>query len=407
MGKTESMALSMPGSAPARNRPQTGAARVAGMLGVWMAAWWLPLGMVLAPVLPGGWLSIGVLAAATAAPLGVLLRGFAGEHYPGATQRIWVLRPFWYAQLALPLLGLAAMAGLVGGAAFGAAGAAGRWTVLGAASVLGATAAVGYIGSRRLVVKPIEARFPDLPEGLEGTRMVQISDLHVGPQTSRRHLARVAAAVAGAEPDLIAITGDQVDDHGPDVAHFAAAFRGLSAPLGVFAVPGNHDVYAGWSQVRAGLEEMGITVLVNRSVALRRGGDVFRLAGTGDPAGSAWGRGDAAAAPDVARTVAEVPANSFVVALAHNPVLWPELARHGVQLTLSGHTHHGQLSIPRLGWSLASPFLEHAMGSYAAEGSLLYINPGTNYWGLPLRIGALPEVTVITLRRGPAAITEA
>ena len=66
-------------------------------------------------------------------------------------------------------------------------------------------------------------------------------------------------------------------------------------------------------------------------------------------------------------------------------------------------THHGQLSIPWLGWSLASPFLEHAMGAHRRGGSQLYINPGTNYWGIPFRIGALPEVTVLTLRRSEGA----
>ena len=92
----------------------------------------------------------------------------------------------------------------------------------------------------------------------------------------------------------------------------------------------------------------------------------------------------------------------FTVVLAHNPALWPHLAERGVRLTLSGHTHYGQVAIPRLGWSLASMFLEHAMGAYSKGRSVLYINPGTNYWGLPLRLGALPEVTVVTLRRAAA-----
>ena len=224
---------------------------------------------------------------------------------------------------------------------------------------------------------------------------MQISDLHVGPHTPRRYLAAVARAVRDARPDLIAITGDQVDDYARDGAHFAEAFAGLSAPLGVFAIPGNHDVYAGWSAVRAGLEAMGITVLVNDALQLARGEGRFWLAGTGDPAG----RGGEAA-PDLARTLAPVPEGAFTIVLAHNPALWPALARSGVHLTLSGHTHHGQLSIPRLGWSLASPFLEHAMGTHRLGESLLYVNPGTNYWGLPFRIGALPEVTVLTLGRG-------
>ena len=74
-----------------------------------------------------------------------------------------------------------------------------------------------------------------------------------------------------------------------------------------------------------------------------------------------------------------------------------------MELTLSGHTHYGQLVIPWLKWSLASPFLEHAMGEHRSGRSHLYINPGTNYWGIPFRIGTSPEVTVLTLRRSEGA----
>jgi len=253
--------------------------------------------------------------------------------------------------------------------------------------------------ARRLVVRRLDVRVDDLPAGLEGMRIVQISDLHVGPHTSRRHLARVVAAIREARPDLIAVTGDQVDDHARDVEPFAEAFHGLSAPLGVFAIPGNHDVYAGWPAVHQGLEAMGMTVLVNRAVPLERNGARFWVAGTGDPAG----RRGSPVAPDIERTLAAVPQGVFTLVLAHNPALWPALADHGVDLTLSGHTHYGQIAIPRLGWSLASPFLEHAMGRHQRDGSQLYINPGTNYWGIPFRLGTPPEVTVLTLRRGPGA----
>ncbi len=390
--------------------PALSVSKVVRGFGLWMFGWWVLLGVLLAPVVPGGWGTVAALAFLGAAPLALVLRGFTGRHYPSAFERVWVQRPFWYLQVALPFLGLAALTGVIVGAPFGAAGVGGRWMLLAGGAVLGAMALGGYVGSRRLVVKELVANHPDLPAGLDGLRIAQISDLHVGPHTSRRYLARVAEAVAKARPDLIAITGDQVDDHGPDVAHVAAAFGDLSAPLGVFAIAGNHDVYAGWHEVRAGLEAMGATVLVNDAVELRRGAGRFWLAGTGDPAALTWSRGGAAdAAPDITRTLARIPAGAFVVALAHNPALWPALARRGVSLTLSGHTHYGQLSIPRLRWSLASPFLAHAMGSYLNGRSLLYINPGTNYWGLPLRIGALPEVTVVTLRRtgGEASFEEA
>ncbi|HEV2853717.1 MAG TPA: metallophosphoesterase [Thermoanaerobaculia bacterium] len=362
-----------------------------------MGVWWSIIGALLAPLLPGRGLPVLMAALVSAVPIRLFTRMRAG--YPSAAVRLWVFRPFWYVQLGLPLIAAGGLLGFLAGVPFGSGVSTGRWALLIAASAFAVAAVVGYIGSRWLRVEELDAPFRDLPATLEGMRIVQISDLHVGPHTSRRHLAAVARAVRAARPDLIAITGDQVDDYARDVVHFADAFAGLSAPHGVFAVPGNHDVYAGWSAVRAGLEAMGITVLVNEAVEVD---GRFWVAGTGDPAGNGRPRGRGGeAAPDLARTLARVPEGAFTIALAHNPVLWPGLARRGVHLTLSGHTHHGQLSIPRLGWSLASPFLEHAMGSHRLGESLLYVNPGTNYWGLPFRIGALPEVTVLTLRRAP------
>jgi predicted MPP superfamily phosphohydrolase len=369
--------------------------RLVTVVVAWMGLWWAILGALLAPVLPGSGLPVLIAALVAPAPILVFFRMRSRGSYPSAAVRVWVFRPFWYVQLGLPLIAVGGVIGFLAGAPFGAAMSTGRWGLLIAASIFAFAAVAGYIGSRWLQVKEMDAPFPDLPEPLEGMRIVQISDLHVGPHTSRRYLAAVARKVRDAHPDLIAVTGDQVDDYASDVAYFAEAFSGLKAPLGVFAVAGNHDVYAGWSAVRSGLEKMGITVLVNDAIEVRRGTGSFWVAGTGDPAGA---RGHAAA-PDLARTLARVPEEAFTIVLAHNPALWPGLARRGVHLTLSGHTHHGQLSIPRLGWSLASPFLELAMGSHRLGNSLLYINPGTNYWGLPFRIGALPEVTVLTLRR--------
>jgi uncharacterized protein len=369
--------------------------RILVILFLWTAACWLVIGGLLRPVLPGGWLTVLALASLCVAPSLGMVRNFSRSTYPSALRRLWLVRPFWYAQLFMPLLAVSGVAGVAAGLPFGASGLAGRWALgLGAAIVAG-LALLGYAGARRLVVRRLDVRVDDLPAGLEGMRIVQVSDLHVGPHTSRRHLARVAAAVREARPDLIAVTGDQVDDHARDVEPFAEAFHGLSAPLGVFAIPGNHDVYAGWPAVHRGLEAMGITVLVNRAVPLERNGARFWVAGTGDPAG----RRGTPVAPDIARTLAAVPPEGFTIALAHNPALWPALAEHGVELTLSGHTHYGQIAIPRLGWSLASPFLEHAMGQHQRDGSQLYINPGTNYWGIPFRLGTPPEVTVLTLRR--------
>jgi len=359
--------------------------------------------VLVAPVVPGGWLTVDAAALIATSPLAVLVRGFTRSRYRSAFTRLWILRPFWYVQLLLPLLAISGLVGALVGMPFGEARGAGRVAMAGVGIILVAIGLWGFLGAHRLRVRSLDLSFDDLPGGFDGLRIVQLSDLHVGPHTSRRHLQRIVDAVRDTKPDLIAITGDQVDDYAGDVDHFVAAFGGLSAPHGVYVIAGNHDVYAGWDAVRRGLETAGFTVLVNDSAAIERNGSRVWIAGTGDPAGGSWRRGNASGVgPDIARTLSRVRPGEFTIALAHNPVLWPALVKRGVHLTLSGHTHHGQFSIPRLGWSLASPFLQHAMGQYDENESVLYINPGTNYWGVPFRIGALPEVTVITLRRAAA-----
>ena len=357
---------------------------------------WSMVGAFVHDVLPGGWRALVVAWLITVSPLFVLVRNLLTGGYPSAFVRLWMFRVFWYAQLLALALALASFLGFVAGLPFGESGRFGRWVILGLAPLLVVAGIIGYFGTRRLAVRRLDVRVRDLPPGLDGLRIAQLSDLHVGPHTPARHLERVADAVTQAQPHIVAHTGDQVDDYPRDMEVFASAFGHLRAALGTFAIPGNHDVYAGWSAVRAGLEQMGVTVLVNDSVRLRHNGVEFFLGGTGDPAGNQFKRGAESGAPDLAKLLAAIPAGAFSIVLAHNPALWPPLAKRGISLTLSGHTHYGQFATRN--WSLASVFLELAMGAHERNGSLLYINPGTNYWGIPFRIGALPEVTVLTLR---------
>lgn len=367
---------------------------------LWLAGCWAIVGTLVTPVLAGGWWTL--LAAAvllTVAPLLALIAARARGRSPGALVRLVVYRPFWYAQLLLLVLALVGLVGAIAGAPFGAAGVVGRAALIGATAIAIPVGAAGYAGARHLVVRQLDAVFPDLPAALDGLRIVQVTDTHVGPHTPRAHLDRIAAAIREARPDVVAVTGDLVDDHAADVDHFAAVLRDVSAPLGIWVSPGNHDVYAGWEAVRARLVSLPVTVLVNRAAIVERDGARLAIVGLGDPAGLHVPGGERAA-PLIDAALAEIPAGAFTLALAHNPALWPALAARGVALTLSGHTHWGQLAIPARGWSLASPFVEHAMGDYRRGGSLLYVAPGTNYWGIPFRLGTPPEVTVITLRRG-------
>lgn len=374
-----------------------------GLIGWNTMLWWV-LGLLFTSLLPGGWWTIAILAALALAPVAVLARGFTTGGYPRAFTRIWIFRPFWYGQLFLPLLAAAGIVGAAIGLVVGAPGQGGRIAVGAMATIIVVGAIAGYLGSRRLVTRSVEIAFPDLPGGLDGLRIVQLSDLHVGPHTPARHLERVVEAVRAARPDLLVLTGDQVDDFARDVEPLGQALGEISAPLGVVAIAGNHDVYAGWGAVRRGMERLGWKVLVNESITIERRGARVRVVGLGDPAGFGGPSGtDPSVIPDVNRALAGIGDDEFTLALAHNPVLWPALADRGVRLTLSGHTHYGQLAIPRLEWSMASPFLQHAMGMHRDGASTLYINPGTNYWGIPFRLGTPPEVTVVTLVRAPAS----
>ncbi len=376
------------------------AARVFVTLGLYLATCWGIIIKLAAGAFPGAALLLGALATFTTVPLAsFLIRGGFGRA-PGRAYRLWVMRPFWYVQLMLPFVALTGAAGAGVGSLFGAGMLGGRILAGIVASLLALFLLAGYIGSRRLVVRHVVAELAGLPAGLDGTRIVQLSDLHVGPHLPQSNLDRIVATVRSLEPDLIAVTGDLVDDHPEDTDRYADVINTLSAPLGTFVSPGNHDVYAGWQQVARRLRERGGShVLDNQSRTVTRNGDTLAIAGTGDPAA----HNDAAnGGVDIAATLAQVPAGVPVVALAHNPALWPMLAQRGVALTLSGHTHYGQFALPSIGWSMASPFLMHAMGAHTEGDSLLYISPGTGYWGIPFRLGAWSEITQVTLRSAAA-----
>jgi predicted MPP superfamily phosphohydrolase len=248
------------------------------------------------------------------------------------------------------------------------------------------------------VVRDVVAELPDLPAEFDGFRIVQLTDLHIGPHLPRKRLERIAREVTVMNPHLIAVTGDIVDDRSEDLEVYASVFESMSAPCGVFLIPGNHDIYAGWPTVERRLRRGDLgTLLVNEWREIAHRGASIIVVGTGDPAGN--GFPDANVAPDIERSLADIPPGKTVIALAHNPALFPELAAGGVALTLSGHTHWGQVALPAAGWSMAGMFLEDAMGINTRGQSLLYISPGTGYWGIPFRIGAPGEITLVTLRR--------
>ena len=373
---------------------------IVSRLALYLLVAWGTLGILASGLLPGAAAVVVALAIYTTLPLIAFMRWRGWPFYPGKAFRLLVVRPFWYAQLILPLVAAGGLLGLIAGSPFGHGITVGRIAAVVVFTFVAAVLVLGYLGAGRLVVRRVDVQVPGLAPEFDGLRIAQLSDLHIGPHTSRRFLRRIVEATGKLNADLIAVTGDLIDDRSEDVASYARALGSLTAPLGVYMIPGNHDVYAGWDEVERALRNARLgTVLVNDARVLRRGDAMIAVVGTGDPAGGH--RGTSRSAPDVERALSRVPEGATVIAFAHNPALWPSLAARGVALTLSGHTHWGQFAFPKLGWSLASPFLEHAMGAHTLDDATLYISPGTGYWGIPFRLGADPEITLVTLR--PAA----
>jgi predicted MPP superfamily phosphohydrolase len=250
---------------------------------------------------------------------------------------------------------------------------------------------------RRPSVRRVELALARWPAALDGFRIAQLSDLHIGSLLGARFATQVVELVNAHEPDLIAVTGDLVDGGVRQLATEVAPLSRLRAPHGVFFVTGNHDYYSGadaWlDQVRA----LGMRALRNDRVTIGEGEASFDLAGVDDHHADLFG-GDHG--EDVPRALAGRDPRRAVVLLAHDPTTFKRAADLGIDLQISGHTHGGQLWPFRYLVRLAVPFVA---GPYRRGAALLYVSRGTGFWGPPMRLFAPAEVTEIVLRRAPAA----
>ena len=244
-------------------------------------------------------------------------------------------------------------------------------------------------GFRLPDVVEVELKFPDLPPAFDGYRIAHLSDLHISAAARADRTAGVVRLVNECEPDLIAITGDFVDGtadrRGADVAPLA----GLRAADGVVGCTGNHEYYSGWGVWRGVFLRLGIHMLENERLLLRRGDATLAILGENDPVSYD---------SDIRMAAAAVPEGAFRILLAHRPTRLAEHASHGVRLQLSGHTHGGAvLGLDRF---VARANEGHVRGLYREHGLTLYVNSGTGQWaGFPTRLGVVPEITLITLRR--------
>lgn len=260
-------------------------------------------------------------------------------------------------------------------------------TILAAAAGL---SVVGLVQARcpriRWVTIPIE----NLPDDLHGYRIVQWSDVHVGPTIQRRFVQSLVERTNALDPDAVAITGDFVDGYVADLREHVEPLAGLRTRDGAFYVTGNHEYY--W---RAGewcplLQSYGLDFLKNEHRVITRGDARIAFAGVTDPVGRYTHK------QDLGRAIAGAPDDAVKVLLSHRPQMAAPAARLGVDIQLSGHTHGGQFFPFNL---IIRRFQPIVAGLHRVGRLWLYVNRGTGYWGPPSRLAVGGEITVIELAR--------
>ena len=254
----------------------------------------------------------------------------------------------------------------------------------------------GFAGARRTAaVVEVNVPITGLPAALDGFRIVQISDIHVGPTIRSEYLQRVVTAVNALDADMVAITGDLVDGSVAELQADIAPLAQLRSRHGSFFVTGNHEYYSGAPAWVAELRRLGVTVLMNQHQVLQHGTASAVVGGVTDYGAA---RFEAAQRSDPAQAIAGAPASAGVrILLAHQPRSAHAALTAGFDLQLSGHTHGGQF----LPWNFFVRLQQPFVAGLDRLGALLvYTSRGTGYWGPPKRFGAPSEITLLRLIRG-------
>jgi predicted MPP superfamily phosphohydrolase len=270
----------------------------------------------------------------------------------------------------------------------------------------------GFRNKYNYQVKRITLSFPNLPEGFDGWKVVQVSDIHSGSFTNKSAVSHGVDMILKENAECILFTGDLVNDQSVEMDDYHDLFHRLKAPMGVFSTLGNHDYgdYTSWPSPQAKQEnlerlkrlqgEMGWRLLMNEHVILERGGDHIALLGVEN-----WSA--KARFPKHGRLDLAYPGTEpypFKLLMSHDPSHWDAQIRPGypdIDLTLAGHTHGMQfgVEIPGFKWSPVEYVYKQWAGLYEEGKQKLYVNRGYGFIGYPGRVGILPEITVFEFRR--------
>ncbi|HEY8076328.1 MAG TPA: metallophosphoesterase [Labilithrix sp.] len=236
-----------------------------------------------------------------------------------------------------------------------------------------------------------EVKIRGLAPELDGYRIVQLSDLHVGAMHPAWWAMRWAQAANAENADLAVVTGDMVTSGVAFHDAIASVIGALRAKNGVYVIMGNHDYFGEGEPLISLLNDGGARVLLNEGVVLERDGGKMYLAGIDDT----WTK-----RADIDRALAARPDGMPTVLLAHDPEKFPQAVKRKVDLVLSGHTHGGQVAVPFLPKRINASKIAHnySLGIYTDGDATLYVHPGLGTTGPPIRLGVAPAVVVLTLR---------
>jgi predicted MPP superfamily phosphohydrolase len=252
------------------------------------------------------------------------------------------------------------------------------------------------VGGIQLAIGPsvyeVDIPLENLPPAFDAFRIVQISDLHLGPTIGARYAKRCVEIANRLDADVIVLTGDFVDGSVEQLREAVDPLFRLKAKQGVFFITGNHEYYWGVDEWLHKFRNLGARVLLNEHVVLRKDGSSLVLAGLPDRTGASMPEH----APDLEQALRDAPPDAVKILLAHHPKNCFAAAKAGFHLQLSGHTHGGQFFPFSL---VVRLFEKYYKGLYRVGGLWLYVNRGTGYWGPPLRFGVPSEITLVRLRR--------
>ncbi|MEC5397219.1 metallophosphoesterase [Uliginosibacterium sp. H1] len=274
----------------------------------------------------------------------------------------------------------------------------GAWSAVAVVVLALLVSLAGFINARRLArLVEVDVPLAGLPVALQGFRIAQISDIHVGPTIKGDYLARIVDRVNRLQPDLVAVTGDLVDGSVAELSVHTAHLGRLQARHGSYFVTGNHEYYAGAESWVAELRRLGLHVLMNEHVVLSHDGAQLVVAGVTDYGAHHF---DPAQRSDPLRAAHGAPAGAPRVLLAHQPRSAPAAEQAGFDLQLSGHTHGGQFWPWNHFVPLQQPF---TAGLHRLQRLWVYVSRGTGYWGPPKRFGAPSEITCLRLVSAPGS----